>query len=133
VLGIDLGDSITLSQLSQRQGVKPDFIYKLLPETIKTEATMSDLESALADSLYKGYIKTQSVISERLNHNDNLKLPNNFQFDAISGLSREMVERLERAKPQTFADVRRIKGLTPAALSTLLVYITAHNQPRKQI
>jgi tRNA uridine 5-carboxymethylaminomethyl modification enzyme len=133
ILGFDLGDSITLSQLSQRQGVKSEFIYKLLPDNIKTEVTLSNLESALADSLYKGYIKTQNVVSERLNHNDNLKLPNDFQFDAISGLSREMVERLERAKPQTFADVRRIKGLTPAALSTLLVYLTANNQPRKQI
>jgi tRNA U34 5-carboxymethylaminomethyl modifying enzyme MnmG/GidA len=42
-----------------------------------------------------------------------------------------MIERLERAKPQTFADVRRINGLTPAAMSTLLVYLTAHNQSRK--
>ena len=131
VLDSDLGDSITLSQLSQRQGVKSDFIYRLLPETVKTEVTIPDLESALADSLYKGYIKTQHTVSERLNHNDNLKLPHDFQFNVISGLSREMIERLERAKPQTFADVRRINGLTPAALSTLLVYLTAHNQSRK--
>lgn len=131
VLGTDLGDSITLSQLSQRQGVKSDFIYRLLPQTVKTEATMSDLESALADSLYKGYIKTQNTVSERLNHNDNLRLPSDFRFNTISGLSREMVERLNRAKPQTFADVRRINGLTPAAISTLLVYLTAHNQTRK--
>jgi tRNA uridine 5-carboxymethylaminomethyl modification enzyme len=131
VLGSDLGDSITLSHLSQRQGVKSDFIFKLLPETVKTEVTMPDLESALADSLYKGYIKNQNTVTERLNHNDNLKLPNDFQFNEISGLSREMIERLERAKPQTFADVRRINGLTPAAMSTLLVYLTAHNQSRK--
>jgi tRNA uridine 5-carboxymethylaminomethyl modification enzyme len=133
LLGVDLGDSITLSQLSNRQGVKPDFIYKLLPEAVKTEVIMSDLESALADSLYKGYIKTQNSMSERLNHNDNLKLPNDFQFNVISGLSREMVERLERAKPQTFADVRRINGLTPSAISTLLVYLTAHKGLQKNI
>lgn len=131
VLEVDLGDSITLSQLSQRQGVKPDFIYKLLPETVKTGGNMSDLESALADSLYQGYIKTQNVVAERLNHNDNLKLPGDFQFNLISGLSREMVERLERAKPQTFADVRKINGLTPAAISTLLIYITAHQQQKQ--
>jgi tRNA uridine 5-carboxymethylaminomethyl modification enzyme len=133
VLGLDLGDSITLSQLSQRQGVKSDFIYRLLPEAVKTEVTLSVLESALADSLYKGYIKTQNIVSERLNHNDNLKLPSDFQFDVVSGLSREMVERLERARPQTFADVRRINGLTPAAMATLLVYLTADNQSRKTI
>jgi tRNA uridine 5-carboxymethylaminomethyl modification enzyme len=133
VLGVDLGDSITLSQLSQRQGVKSDFIYRLLPETVKTEINVSDLDSALADSLYQGYIKTQNVVAERLNHNDNLKLPGDFQFNLISGLSREMVERLERSKPQTFAEVKRISGLTPAALSTLLVYLTAHNQQQKHV
>jgi tRNA uridine 5-carboxymethylaminomethyl modification enzyme len=104
-----------------------------LPQTVKTEIALSDLESALADSLYKGYIKNQNVVYERLNHNDNLKLPNDFQFDEISGLSREMIERLERARPQTFADVRRINGLTPAAVATLLVYLTANNQSQKNI
>jgi len=44
-----------------------------------------------------------------------------------------MVERLERAKPQTFADVRKINGLTPAAMSTLLVYLTAQNQSQKHV
>ncbi|HLM00953.1 MAG TPA: tRNA uridine-5-carboxymethylaminomethyl(34) synthesis enzyme MnmG, partial [Pyrinomonadaceae bacterium] len=86
MMGCDLGDSITLSQLSQRQGIKSDFIFRLLPETVKTDIAMSDLETALADSLYKGYIKTQNNVSERLNHNDNLKLPGDFQFHSISGL-----------------------------------------------
>nr|MCU0237829.1 hypothetical protein [Pyrinomonadaceae bacterium] len=64
-------------------------------------------------------------------HHDNLKVPINFTFGDISGLSNEMVERLERAKPQNFAQVRKISGLTPAAISTVLVYLMA-NKPTKQ-
>jgi tRNA uridine 5-carboxymethylaminomethyl modification enzyme len=125
VLGCDLGDSITLSQLSMRQGVNSEFIYRLLPDEICSQINMTDLETALADSLYRGYIETQKNASDRVNHYDNLKVPDNFQFVSISGLSNEMVERLERAKPKTFSQVRKINGLTPTAISTVLVHLTS--------
>ena len=128
VLGCDLGDAVTLSQLSQRQGVKPDLIHRLLPEYLRLHLKMSELETALADSLYSGYIKNQKNANERVNHNDNLKIPKSFQFSEISGLSNEMKERLERAQPQTFGQVRKISGLTPSALSTVLIYITSRKQ-----
>ena len=125
ILDCDLGDSITLSQLAQRQGVRPEFIYQLIPESLKIDLRMSDLETALADSLYKGYIETQRVASERVFHNDNLKIPFDFSFRSLSGLSNEMAERIERAKPQTFGQLRQISGLTPSALSTVLVFLTS--------
>lgn len=129
-LGCDLGDSITLTQLSMRQGVKIELINKLLPDEIRSKIQLSDLETALADSLYRGYIETQSYANERINHHDNLKVPENFSFNKINGLSNEMIERLERAKPQTFAQVRRISGLTPAAVSTVLVHLTAQKSQK---
>jgi tRNA uridine 5-carboxymethylaminomethyl modification enzyme len=127
MLGCDLGDSITLSSLSMRQGVKSDLIKQLLPEDIRSGVNMTELETALADSLYRGYIENQQVVNERVNHHDNLKVPNAFKFNEISGLSYEMVERLERAKPQTFAQVRKVSGITPSAVSTVLVHLTAQS------
>lgn len=124
-LGCDLGDSITLSQLSMRQGVTPEFIFRLLPEEMNSEISLSELETALADSLYSGYIQNHRTASERVNHYDNLMIPDNFQFNLISGLSHEMVERLDRSKPKTFSQIRKINGLTPAAISTVLVYLTS--------
>src|SRR5215213_8224034 len=124
-LGCDVGDSITLSQLSMRQGVNADFIYRLLPVEISSQVKISELETTLADILYSGYIATQSNAAERVNHYDNLKVPNDLDFGNISGLSNEMVERLERARPQTFSQVRRINGLTPSAISTVLVHLTS--------
>ncbi len=125
----DLGDSITLSQLAHRQGINPEMIYRLLPFEIQKIIKFSDLETALADSLYSGYIETQKNADKRVNYNDNLKVPCNFDFRSVSGLSHEMAERLERAKPQTFAQVRKIAGLTPTAISTVLVNLSTqkHN------
>jgi len=125
VLRCDLGDSVTLSQLAQRQGVDTEMIYRLLPFEIQNLVKSSDLDSALADSLYSGYIETQKTANIRVNHNDNLKVPYKFDFRSVSGLSHEMVERLERAKPQTFAQVRKIAGLSPTAVSTVLVHLSS--------
>ena len=125
ILGADLGDSITLSQLAMRQGVQPELIHRLLPDAVRDDVRITDLETALADSLYSGYVEKQKLATERVNHHDALRVPESFQFNSISGLSNEMVERLERARPQNFGQVRKIRGLTPAAISTLLVHLTA--------
>lgn len=125
MLSSDLGDSITLSQISQRQGVNSEFVLRLLPSGIQAQTNITELETALADTLYSGYIKKQEIADGRVNRHDTLKVPATFKFNEISGLSHEMVERLERAKPQTFGQVRKISGLTPVALSTVLVYLTS--------
>ena len=125
LLNNSLTDSISLSQLSLRQGITADVVFNLLPEGIQNLASLSDLETALADHLYRGYIDNQQTATERTFHNDKLKIPDNFRFDLIDGLSNEMVERLKRAAPQNFGQVRKIPGLTPSALSTVLVYINA--------
>jgi tRNA uridine 5-carboxymethylaminomethyl modification enzyme len=125
ILGADLGDVTTLSQLSMRQGVNPDLVYQLLPADVRLAVKTSDLETALSDCLYSGYIESQRSAIDRTNHSDNLKVPLNFSFRSLSGLSNEMIERLERANPQTFGQVRKIAGLTPAAISTVLVHLIA--------
>ena len=121
ILNSDLGDSITLFQLSQRQGVKSDLIYKLLPEKLKQNLRLMELDTSLADLLYQGYIEAQRNSHNRIYHNDNIKIPADFNFRSVFSLSNEMIERLERAKPQTFAQLRNIPGLTPTAVSTVLV------------
>ena len=123
-LGQDLGDSITLSQVANRPNAHPDLIRQLLPTDIQTETSIADLESVLADSLYSGYINAQRATFDRLHNHDSLRISSNFSFREISGLSHEMIERLERVAPKTFGQARSIPGLTPTALSTLLVHLT---------
>jgi tRNA uridine 5-carboxymethylaminomethyl modification enzyme len=124
LLGADLGDSITIAQLALRPNMRPELLERLLPPDVQNETGLADLQSALADLLYSGYIDSHKAALDRLYQHDNLRIPVNFDFRSISGLSHEMVERLERARPQTFGQARKIHSLTPAALSTLLVQLT---------
>lgn len=128
MIGAELGDSLTLAQLAQRPNVNPELIRQLLPSELSAQTCITDLETALADSLYSGYIEAQRSTLNRLQHHDGLIIPSEFDYRRISGLSHEMLERLERARPQTFGQARRISGLTPAALSTLLVHLNLQSR-----
>ena len=123
-LGTDLGDSLTLAQLGKRTGVTSEIMRSLLPSEVRNSFTQDDLETALADSLYSGYIDANRSVLQRLNQHDGLRIQADFNYQTLSGLSHEMVERFERARPLTFGQARRIPGLTPAALSTLLVHLS---------
>ena len=120
-LSADLGDSITLAQLAQRSNSSSQLILDLLPSDLRSSTALTELETALADILYSGYLDSQKNTLERLRQHDSLKIPFDINYRAVSGLSHEMVERLERAQPLTFGQARRIPGMTPGALSTLLV------------
>jgi tRNA uridine 5-carboxymethylaminomethyl modification enzyme len=120
----DLGDALTLAQLALRPGVNAGLVAKLLPSDALAGGTERDLDSALADLLYRGYISAQQAVSARLHQHDGLFVPAAFDFRGISGLSNEMVERLERTRPETFGQARKIPGITPAALSLLLIQLS---------
>lgn len=121
----DLGDSVSLSELAQRQGVTANIINRLLPAEVASTVAPGDLEFALADNLYSGYIKAQEAVIQRLYHHDSTPIPVGTNFRGLDGLSHEMVERLERVRPATFGEARTIPGMTPAALSTLLVGVSS--------
>jgi tRNA uridine 5-carboxymethylaminomethyl modification enzyme len=127
LLETDLGDVISLAQLAKRPKVTSDLIMLLLPKELKPVAE-SDLNSVLADSLYSGYLESQKATIARLYQHDALRVPGETAFAQISGLSNEVVERLDRARPQTFGEARRLPGLTPGALSTLLVFLSAQQK-----
>jgi tRNA uridine 5-carboxymethylaminomethyl modification enzyme len=127
LIGADLGDSISLAQLAKRPKVTPELIMSLLPAGLKP-VSEADLNSVLADSLYAGYIDSHKATIARLYQHDALKIPREMAFSGISGLSNEVVERLDRAQPQTFGEARRLPGLTPGALSTLLVFLSAQQK-----
>lgn len=122
--GQDLGNSLTLAQLALRPQISSRILLDLLASS-RAEVPLSDLESALADLLYSGYLQAQDSTNRRLYQHDALRIPASFQFAQVQSLSHEMVERLERAQPQTFGQARKLPGLTPAALSHLLVHLTA--------
>jgi tRNA uridine 5-carboxymethylaminomethyl modification enzyme len=125
--GLQLGDSISLEDLARRPEVTAEIILRLLPGDTRRSISISDLETALADNLYAGYITAQQAVLRRLNNNEATRIPPDLDFRAINGLSHEMVERLERNRPLTLGEARNIPGLTAAALSTL--YVAASHSP----
>ena len=126
-VGLQLGDSISLEDLARRPEITPEIILRLLPGDMLRSISICDLETALADNLYAGYITAQQAVVRRLNSNDATRIPRDLDFRAINGLSHEMVERLERNRPLTLGEARSIPGLTAAALSTL--YVAASHSP----
>jgi tRNA uridine 5-carboxymethylaminomethyl modification enzyme len=133
VTGQELGDSIALDQLALRPNITASEIVNLLPGQDQLGFQPRDIETALADSLYSGYLDSQNQATRRLRQHDTLAIPESLSFKAVGSLSHEMVERLERVRPRNFGDARKIPGLTPAALSNLLVYLTATQQARQLI
>ena len=121
----DLGDRISLAQLSKRPNVWSALISSLLPPELQSEMSDEDLSTVLADVLYSGYMEAHKATLERVFQHDNLHIPESMKFVGVAGLSNEIVERLERVRPRTFGEARKIPGLTPAAISTLLVYLSA--------
>jgi tRNA uridine 5-carboxymethylaminomethyl modification enzyme len=61
---------------------------------------------------------------ERLKNSERRKIPGEFGFDGIPGLSREVQQKLERVRPETLGQAARIPGVTPAAIAILDVYLS---------
>ncbi len=125
--GQNLGDSLSLAQLALRPHITSQVLLDLLPGT-RRDIPLCDLESTVADLLYSGYLQSQDSTNRRIHQHDSLRIPEGFAFAGVRSLSNEMVERLQRAQPQTFGQARTLPGLTPAALSNLLVHLTAAQQ-----
>ena len=72
---------------------------------------------------YSGYFKKQEADIKSFRSDENIKIPDNFVYDNISGLSNEIKSKLKSIKPTTLGQVIRIEGITPAAITLLLTYI----------
>lgn len=80
---------------------------------------------------YAGYLLRQTEEIERQRRYSEQTLPFNFDYNAVRGLSNEVCERLREVRPQTLGQAARIPGVTPAAVSLLLVHIKKHQLARK--
>jgi tRNA uridine 5-carboxymethylaminomethyl modification enzyme len=80
------------------------------------------VEEMAEDEAYAPYLARQEAELRDLRASEELPLPSDFPYDGVPGLSNEMIERLTFAAPTTLAGAGRIPGITPAALSALLVH-----------
>ena len=80
-------------------------------------------EQVEIDAKYSGYINRQQDEVDQLQRHENTRIPANFDYQTISGLSNEIKQKLSDAKPETLARAARVPGVTPAAISLLLVQL----------
>ena len=79
---------------------------------------------------YEGYLKQQEKAIQRLKRAEQRAIPDWFDYKSVSGLSREMQEKLLKVRPGTIGQAGRIPGVTPAAVSLVNVYIEIQSRRR---
>jgi len=95
-----------------------------------SSATLNELRSVETEIKYAGYLQQQNRAIERLKKAEQRAIPDWFDYRSVSGLSREMQEKLSKVQPRTLAQASRIPGVTPAAVSLVNVYIEIQTRRR---
>jgi tRNA uridine 5-carboxymethylaminomethyl modification enzyme len=120
------GDSVPASRLLRQPETRlADLIAAgHLPRfTIDRAQPSLDLASAETEVKYAGYLKRQQSEIERARRDERRRIPRDFPFERVPGLSREVVQRLRQVQPDTLGQALRIPGLTPAAVAVLGAYV----------
>jgi tRNA uridine 5-carboxymethylaminomethyl modification enzyme len=97
-------------------------------ESVNDEFVAEQIEIA---AKYSGYIDRQQEEIDRLRVYENTILPGDFDYSLVEGLSNEVKQKLSAARPETLARAQRISGITPAAISQLLMYLKKHGMLKR--
>lgn len=121
VLGEPLSKSTTALELLRRPNIDYATLMALLGETSEVSEDVS--EQVVINTKYAGYIDRQKTEIDKLQRHENTNLPSDLDYSNVRGLSNEVREKLQTAKPQSLGQAARISGVTPAAVSLLLVHL----------
>ncbi|OYY21576.1 MAG: tRNA uridine-5-carboxymethylaminomethyl(34) synthesis enzyme MnmG [Polynucleobacter sp. 24-46-87] len=130
LLGQDLSHECSLADLLRRPGITYEAVTSLA-DGLWSAGTLDDdlgLAQQISDQVeisikYQGYIDRQAVEIARQEHNETFPLPEVLDYTQVLGLSKEVQQKLNLHKPGTLGQAGRISGVTPAALSLLLVHL----------
>jgi len=119
-------DGIHLEQLLKRT----ELDYEMVRALAKSPASISGrvAKQVQIEIKYEGYIQKQLREIERFKNMERVKIPPDFDFSTVHGLSNELKEKLTGIKPTTIGQVSRIEGITPAAISVLMVALKVTQQ-----
>jgi tRNA uridine 5-carboxymethylaminomethyl modification enzyme len=110
-----------LEKLLKRPEIKYHFIKEQAPST---DALTHEVENLVEINVkYEGYIQRQLDVARKLKKYETKKIPKEFDYRATPGLSREIIEKLSEVQPETLGQALRIPGITPAAVSIILVAV----------
>ncbi len=116
-LGVTLNKHTELSAVLRRPEVNSAAFAQLYPDI---EANL--LEQVMIETKYAGYISRQEDEIAKIRRHEGMSIPTNMSYKGIDGLSNELQQKLEHNQPTTLARAASIPGMTPAALSILLIH-----------
>ena len=123
VLGKPIEHEYTLSDLLRRPAVNYSGLMSLAVGGVAGVSDPMVIEQVEIQAKYQGYIERQSEEVARNQANEETRLPESIDYNCIGGLSNEIRQKLIRHRPETVGQASRIQGMTPAAVSILLVYL----------
>ncbi len=121
-----LRKQMTLKELLRRPELKWKDLFPLCPELshIKPEVA----EQLAIQARYEGYLERQEEQVKRFEKNEQILIPDQFEYQNLSGLSNEIKEKLKNIRPGTLGQASRISGVTPAAITILQIHIKKMNK-----
>lgn len=129
VLGEPLNKVNSALDLLRRPNVDYDALLTLLAE--ENQVAPEVAEQVVIQTKYAGYINRQQNEIDRLQRNEATVLPDDLDYAKVRGLSNEVREKLQNARPNSLGQAGRISGVTPAAISLLLVHLKRGDQGNK--
>ncbi|MFI4939267.1 MAG: tRNA uridine-5-carboxymethylaminomethyl(34) synthesis enzyme MnmG [Burkholderiales bacterium] len=128
VLGKAIEHEYSLADLLRRPNISYDSLMSLQSADGQGFAAATALDDKVKEQIeiqlkYAGYIDRQAKEVERHEHYEHLKLPTTFDYMEVKALSFEVRQKLDRHRPETLGQASRISGITPAAISLLLVHL----------
>ncbi len=122
ILGQPLQREASLLELLRR----PEVDYQSLVELADLDSPLRDTQTIRQIEIqvrYSGYIERQVAEIERLRKSDHVSIPDTIDYQNVRGLSSEVTQKLTETRPENIGQASRIPGITPAAISLLLIYI----------
>lgn len=121
--GLDVASTTTVAALMKRPEFHVEHLRMLLPAAISESVSDEELGVVLSDVKYSGYVANQVAASARVQASRARRIPADFDFSSVSGLSTEQIEKLSRRRPETLYEAEGVSGMTPAAVNLLSVYL----------
>ena len=112
-----------LDYLARRPDCSSEKLRAIVKTAIGDAINEKEIVVALNDIRYSGYLKDQETLARKRGRYDELEIPRDADYSRISGLSNEVVQKLGSVRPRTIGQAARIPGVTPAAVSILLVEV----------
>ena len=130
--GITLAEPVNLSQIAKRPEINAGHLALLLPADLRDRTSPAELTTVVTDFKYQGYLTAEENLSARMARAAGRRIPASIEYGQLPGLSNEMVERLERVRPNTLGQAMRIPGITPAAISLLTIHVELLSRQQPQ-